>query len=49
MAFISVGDGPPAELEVYGFDLPFAILGRDVLNLYHITLDGPNQTLTITR
>ena len=49
LAFISIEDRPPIELEVYSFNLPFAILGRDVLNQYHITLDGPNQTLTITR
>ena len=49
VAFLSVGDEPPAEFEVYSFELPFAILGRDILNHYHITLDGPNQTLTIAR
>ena len=49
VAFLSVGAGPPEEFEVYSFELPFAILGRDVLNKYHITLDGPNQALTITR
>ena len=49
VAFLSVEEGPPEEFEVYSFDLPFAILGRDVLNQYRITLDGPNLTLTITR
>ena len=48
-AFISIDNRPAHDVKTNSFDLPFAILGRDVLNLYHITLDGPNQTLTITR
>ena len=41
--------GPPEEVEVHSFPMPFAVLGRDILNQYHITLDGPNLTLTVTR
>ena len=48
-ASISIEEGHQEDLEIYGLNLPFAILGRDVLNHYHITLDGPNLTLTIAR
>lgn len=48
-AFVSLAGSAPSEIDVYGLALPFAILGRDVLNHYHITLDGPNLTLTIAR
>ena len=48
-ASISMEEGHHENMEIYGLNLPFALLGRDVLNQYHITLDGPNQTLTITR
>lgn len=46
---ISSEEGHHENMEIFGLNLPFAILGRDVLNRYHITLDGPNQTLTITK
>ena len=48
-AFISIENFPPHEVSASSFEMPYAILGRDVLNQYHIALDGPNQTLTITR
>ena len=48
-AYISVEEGPSEYLEFYSIDLPYAVLGRDILNRYHITLDGPNQTITIAR
>ena len=48
-ALISIEEGYQENLEVYGLNLPFAILGRDLLNHYRITLDGPNLTLTISR
>ena len=35
-------------LRVMAWNQDLVLLGRDVLNQYHITLDGPNQTLTIT-
>ena len=47
--FILVENYPAHEVIANSFDLPYAILGRDVLNQYHITLDGPNQTQTIAR
>ena len=48
-AFIFVEDYPAHEVRANSFGFPYAILGRDVLNHYQITLDGPNLTLTITR
>ena len=48
-ALISVDHSPWGELEVMGWHTDFALLGRDILNQYHITLDGPNLTLTISR
>ena len=47
--FVSIEAGPPEEVEVHSFPMPFAVLGHDILNQYHITLDGPNLTLTVTR
>ena len=47
--FIAVEQDAPEIFKVLGWRGRFAILGRDVLNNYHITLDGPNLTLTITR
>lgn len=47
--YLSVDRSAREKLEVMGWHESFAILGRDVLNRYLITLDGPNLTLTITR
>ena len=47
--FISVEQEAPEIFKVLGWRGRFAILGRDLLNHYRITLDGPNLTLTITR
>ena len=47
--YLSVNQSTREKLEVMGWHESFAIMGRDVLNHYHITLDGPNLTLTITR
>ena len=47
--FIAVEQDAPERCTVLGWRGRFALIGRDVLNQYHITLDGPNQTLTITR
>ena len=47
--YLSVNQSTREKLEVMGWHEDFAILGRDVLNHYRITLDGPNLTLTITR
>lgn len=35
------------EVEVVLTDLPFAILGRDVLNQFYLYLDGPSQQFEI--
>ena len=35
-------------LRVMAWNEDSVLLGRDVLNHYHITLDGPNLTLTIS-
>lgn len=48
-AFVYIDDYPPHEVKASSLSIPYAVLGRDVLNQYHITLDGPNQSLTITR
>lgn len=34
-------------LEVIGWDGPYAMLGRDVLNLWRVTLDGPAKRVRI--
>ena len=47
--YLSVNPNAQEKLEVMGWHEDFAILGRDILNNYHITLDGPNLTLTISR
>ena len=47
--FLTVLDSEPRKYEVAGWHEDFALLGRDVLNRYHIILDGPNLTLTIVR
>ena len=47
-ALISMDRSTWDALEIMGWHENFAILGRDVLNRYHITLDGPNLALTIT-
>lgn len=46
---IAVEQDLPVSFRVLGWRGRFALLGRDVLNQYHITLDGPNLSLTITR
>ena len=35
-------------LPVLGLNLPFAIVGRDILNSYEVKLDGPRLTLEIS-
>ena len=47
--FIAVEQDAPESFKVLGWRGRFALLGRDVLNHYHVTLDGPNLTLTIAR
>ena len=47
IAFVSVEQDPPHKVKVLRWAGSFAILGRDILNHYVITLDGPNQTFTI--
>lgn len=47
--FIALEQDEPAKVEVYSWYDNYAILGRDILNKYVITLDGPNLTLTIDR
>lgn len=48
-AFVSIDQNAPRETDVMAWNEDLALLGRDILNRYHITLDGPNLTLTITR
>lgn len=48
-AFISVDQNTPRETEVMAWNQDSALVGRDILNHYQITLDGPNLTLTIAR
>ena len=47
--FLGVEQDALEGFRVLGWRGRFALLGRDVLNQYHVTLDGPNQTLTIAR
>lgn len=47
--FIAIEQDAPECFRVLGWKGRFALLGRDVLNQYRITLDGPNLTLTISR
>lgn len=48
-AFFSLEREASRETNMMAWNEDLALLGRDVLNQYHITLDGPNQSLTITR
>ena len=48
-AFFSLERETPKEINMMTWNEDLVLLGRDVLNQYHITLDVPNQTLTITR
>jgi len=44
-----VRDLPEIEVPVIGaWQFRYAILGRDVLNLYRVVFDGPNQRLEIS-
>ncbi len=46
---LAIRDLPPVEVEVAASDgEPHVLLGRDVLNRYKLTLDGPAGLLTIT-
>ena len=46
--FLTIRGCPTFELNVAGSDgEPYILLGRDVLNHFHITLDGPNGKLII--
>ena len=47
--FIALEQDAPVGFRVLGWRGRFALLGRDVLNHYHVTLDGPNLKLTISR
>jgi hypothetical protein len=42
-----LGDGVLLRLEVIGWDGPYAMLGRDALNHWRMTLDGPAKTVRI--
>ena len=45
---LQVHDLPPREIEALaGPDEPHVLLGRDMLNGYRVTLDGPNLILEI--
>jgi predicted aspartyl protease len=45
---IGIADVPMVPIDVLGADgEPYVLLGRDVLNRYHITLDGPQLLCTI--
>jgi predicted aspartyl protease len=48
-AFLSIDQRALQKFEVVGWHEDFVLLGRDILNNYHITLDGPNLTFTIAR
>ena len=48
-AFLSLDQRAWERFEVLGWQEDFALLGRDILNNYRITLDGPTLTLTIER
>ena len=48
-AFLSIDQRAPQKFEVVGWHEDFALLGRDILNNYRITLDWPNFTFTIAR
>ena len=48
-AYISIDQGVPERLDAIGWPEDIALLGRDILNNYLITLDGPNLTLAISR
>jgi len=46
---LQVRDLPPIDVEVIASsDVPNVVLGRDVLNRYTITLDGPAGRLTVS-
>ena len=47
-AFISIDQNTTRETDVMAWNEESVLLGRDILNHYHITLDGPNLTLTIS-
>lgn len=47
-AFVSFGTGEPESFDVVGWHEDIALLGRDILNKYILTLDGPNLTFTIS-
>ena len=47
-AFVSLGPGEPESFDVVGWHEDIALLGRDILNDYVLTLDGPNLTFTIS-
>ena len=40
-------DGQENEVEVIGISEDYAIIGRDILNQYKITLNGPEETWSI--
>lgn len=35
-------------VSLLGLNLPFSVIGRDILNSFKVTLDGPRLTLTIS-
>ena len=47
--FFTVEQYSPVKCRVTMWHEDYVLLGRDILNQYHITLDGPNLTLTVTR
>jgi len=44
---LTLHDFDVAAVEVVLTDSPYVILGRDILNQFHITLDGPHLRLEI--
>ena len=44
-ARIILEQGEPQEVEVILTELPFAILGRDILNEFYLYLQGPKSSL----
>ena len=47
--FLSIDRGEPLSAIVVTWHEDYALLGRDILNKYHLTLDGPNLTFTLSR
>ena len=48
-ALVSVEKEEPAIIEVLTWGEEYVLLGRDMINQWRVLLDGPEQTLTISR